>query len=113
MIATSLADEGLDIPTLDAALLAGGGASATRVHQRIGRTLRIDRNSANPRDRSVVIFYDHDLKYFDKHTRKALKIIKTEKRFNVVHCHGKDFIKSEIDKVFGFKSSGNEDIFNN
>ena len=60
MIATTLADEGLDIPTLDVALLAGGGASASRVNQRIGRTLRPDKGSDNPRTKAITIYYDHN-----------------------------------------------------
>ena len=40
LIATSLADEGLDLPSVDAIVLAGAGASTTRALQRIGRALR-------------------------------------------------------------------------
>lgn len=40
LIATSLADQGLDIPTLDTLILAGGGKSSTKALQRIGRVLR-------------------------------------------------------------------------
>lgn len=41
LIATTLADEGLDIPTLDTVILAGGGKSTTRTLQRIGRAIRL------------------------------------------------------------------------
>lgn len=99
MIATSLADEGLDIPTLDAVLLAGGGASATRVHQRIGRTLRIDRKSKNPRNRSLVIYYKHNAKYLSKHASKALKIMKEEPRFKIIKSKGENFILKEISEA--------------
>jgi len=106
LIATTLADEGVDIPTLDAVLLAGGGASSTRVHQRIGRTLRIDRASANPRDRSIVIYFEHHgAKYLDKHAKKARKIIKTESAFHIVDSAGPQYIKQEIDQIMGDKSS--------
>ena len=40
LIATSLADEGVDLPSVDAVILAGAGASTTRALQRIGRALR-------------------------------------------------------------------------
>jgi superfamily II DNA or RNA helicase len=102
MIATCLADEGLDIPTLDAVLLAGGGASATRVHQRIGRTLRIDRKAENPRDKSIVIYYKHDAKYLSKHANKALKIMKTEPRFKILKSKGRDHIIREISEAMNF-----------
>lgn len=40
LIATSLADEGVDLPSVDAVILAGAGSSTTRALQRIGRALR-------------------------------------------------------------------------
>jgi len=101
MIATCLADEGLDIPTLDAALLAGGGASATRVHQRIGRTLRKDRKADNPRDRSIVVYYRHYAKYLEDHALKARRIMKEEPRFNILKSKGQDHILGEISDVMG------------
>ena len=111
LIATSLADEGLDVPTLDAALLAGGGASSTRVHQRIGRTLRIDRTAEHPRDKSIVVYYSHKgAKYLDKHASKARKIIKTEPRFRIIDSAGGDYVNSEIDSIMGF-DSGEKSIF--
>lgn len=106
MIATTLADEGLDIPTLDVALLAGGGASATRVNQRIGRVIRKDKSSANPRDKAVVVVYDHhNVKYLSKHIRKVRRILKREDEFVIKNSKGPDFICSEIDKTFGFEPS--------
>ena len=105
VIATSLADEGLDVPTLDAALLASGGASSTRVHQRIGRTLRIDRTSEHPRDKSIVVYYEHKgAKFLDKHAKKARRIIKIEPKFNIIDSAGGDYVNSEIDQIMGFDS---------
>jgi superfamily II DNA or RNA helicase len=40
LIATSLADEGLDIPRADALILVHGGRSAAKLEQRTGRVLR-------------------------------------------------------------------------
>jgi superfamily II DNA or RNA helicase len=40
LIATSLADEGLDLPSVDVVILAGAGSSTTKALQRIGRALR-------------------------------------------------------------------------
>jgi Lhr-like helicase len=42
MIATSLADEGLDIQCLSVLIQAGGGRSAMRAMQRVGRVIRLD-----------------------------------------------------------------------
>jgi len=102
LIATTLADEGLDVPTLDAALLAGGGASSTRVHQRIGRTLRVSRDY-HFRDRSIVVYYDHDAKYLKKHSQKARKIIAAEPRFNIVDSVGAWNVKNEISGIMNLK----------
>lgn len=109
MIATSLADEGLDIPTLDAALLAGGGASATRVNQRIGRTLRQDKN--DPKGDSIVIVYDHyKTRFLKDHTKKVRRILKKEPEFTIKESKGEDFINDEIDDVLGFDHDST-DIF--
>ena len=108
LIATSLADEGLDVPTLDAVLLAGGGASSTRVHQRIGRTLRIDRNNPNPRDRSIVVYFKHiGAKYLDKHATKARRIMKTEAAFHIVDSGGPQFVCQEVDEIMGLHTERN------
>jgi len=109
MIATTLADEGLDIPTLDVALLAGGGASSTRVNQRVGRTLRVDRSSANPRDKSIVVVYDHKAKHLNRHTKKTRKILKMEKRFHLIDSAGEDYILGEIDQIM--ETGKNSTIF--
>jgi superfamily II DNA or RNA helicase len=111
MIATTLADEGLDIPTLDAALLAGGGASSTRVNQRVGRTLRPDRASKDPRDRSIVVVYDHKARFLDRQTRKIKKILKLEKEFNIIDSSGGDIILDEIDDIMGFEKKEDFKLF--
>lgn len=40
MVATSLADEGLDVPRLETVILAAGGRSAGKLEQRTGRVMR-------------------------------------------------------------------------
>lgn len=99
MIATSLADEGLDVPVLGSALLAGGGASATRVNQRIGRTLRPDFD--NPDKKPIVIYYEHDAKYLSTHARRVRKILKEEPRFNILKSDGPHAINREIEDLLG------------
>ena len=104
LIATSLADEGLDIPTLDSAILAGGGASSTRINQRIGRTIR--RDKSKPKDKSIVIMYDHfNTRYLQKHTKKVRAILKREEEFVVRDSKGFDFINGEIDKTLGIENT--------
>lgn len=109
MIATTLADEGLDIPTLDTAILASGGASATRVNQRIGRTIRPDLASENPPDKSIVICYDHyKTKYLKDHANKTRSILRMEPEFEVKNSRGVDFIKDEIDNLLGVQTHSND-----
>ena len=109
MIATTLADEGLDIPTLDAALLAGGGASGTRTNQRVGRTLR--KEKGGNKDKSIVVVYEHDAKYLTKHAKKVRTILKKEKEFVLCPSKGADFICDEIDSTLGIKNN-NTSILN-
>jgi len=105
MIATTLADEGLDIPTLDAALLAGGGASATRVNQRIGRTLRKNKKFGGDKDKSIVVIYEHDARYLSKHAKKVRTILKKEPEFELLNSKGPDFIRREIDGILKVKNT--------
>jgi superfamily II DNA or RNA helicase len=99
MIATSLADEGLDIPTLDSVLMAGGGASATRVTQRIGRTLRKSNNTDHKKTRSVVVIYEHDSRHLEDHAMKVRRMLKREKEFVHVNSKGPEYIRDEIDHI--------------
>lgn len=41
LIATTIADEGLDVPSLDAVILGGGGKSPSKGMQRVGRSIRV------------------------------------------------------------------------
>lgn len=83
-LATSIFDEGIDVKPLDSLILAGSGKSATRALQRIGRILRPwpNRNNNQKKDAIAVDFMDH-CKYLDEHSRKRLKIYKTEEEFNI------------------------------
>lgn len=104
MIATSLADEGLDIPTLDAVLIPGGGKSSTRLFQRIGRTLRKDKKR-NDKDKALVIVYCHNVKYLDRHAKKVRALLKREPRFVLLNSKGANYIRGEIDDVLGVKNN--------
>jgi superfamily II DNA or RNA helicase len=106
MIATSLADEGLDVPTLDAAILGGGGASATRTNQRVGRTIRPDYSMDNFRKDSVVVYYDHKVKHLHDHAVKAKKILKEEPLFDIRKSKGMNFIEKEIFDIMKIDDQG-------
>ncbi len=79
LIATTLADEGLDIPTLNAVILASGGKSETKAIQRLGRALR----PAPDKDKAIIIdFFDH-APYLKVHSMRRLDIFRTEPRFKI------------------------------
>jgi len=48
LVATQLADEGLDIPNLDALIVASTGRAAGRAIQRIGRVMRVNKGKSKP-----------------------------------------------------------------
>lgn len=79
LIATTLADEGLDLPSLDVLILAGAGKSETRALQRVGRVLRPypDKKSA-----TIVDFWDQSI-YLEGHSRQRFEIYETEPAFDV------------------------------
>lgn len=111
IVGTTLFDEGIDCPCLDVVLMAGGGASSTRVYQRIGRTLRLN----GAKDKALVVYFEHDAKHLEKHAKKAKKIMKEEPEFKIIKSSGGDFIYSDINDIFGFgneNSTANGSIFN-
>ena len=76
-IATTLADEGLDIPKLGAVIVAGGGKSVSRVYQRVGRTIR----KFPGKDKAFVVLFQHDCRYLDRHGRRVCSLLRKEKEF--------------------------------
>jgi superfamily II DNA or RNA helicase len=79
LIATTLADEGLDIPTLDTLILAGGGKSAVRAYQRVGRTLR---PAEGKRTARVIDFFDR-APFLGDHSMERLRLYRREPAFKV------------------------------
>jgi superfamily II DNA or RNA helicase len=79
MIATTLADEGLDIPTLDALILAGGGKSATRAYQRVGRVLR----KAPGKSHALILDFMDEGPWLKQHSHARLDLYRAEPQFNV------------------------------
>lgn len=83
LIASTIADEGLDIPSLDAVILAGAGKSPSKELQRVGRALR-----KFTRDN---ILYEID------------KILKKEKDLNFgINCSEEwmDILKEKYSNIF-------------
>lgn len=79
VIATTLADEGLDIPSLDSVVLASGGRSETRALQRLGRALRV---SPGKKIATIVDFMD-SAPFLREHSERRKAIFESEPMFEV------------------------------
>ncbi len=79
LIATSVADEGLDLPILAAVILAGAGRSSTKALQRIGRCLRLHEG----KDGAFVEDFSVDDFMFLRQSRERRRIYHTEPAFVV------------------------------
>ena len=93
-IATTLADEGLDVRRLGAALVAGGGKSITRVYQRVGRTLRTFKG----KDKALVFLFHHKCRFLDNHGRRVKHILKQEPEFVLIESTPESII-GDIDNI--------------
>lgn len=80
MIATSILDEGVDIPNIDVLIPAGGGKSSIKTLQRVGRGLRKGGTS----DKLIVIdTADFQNEYLLKHSFQRMKDYKAEDCFEL------------------------------
>lgn len=83
LVATSVADEGLDIPRLEILVLACGGKSKVKTIQRPGRVVR--KFAGNPNKSPVVYDFKEprQAKYLRKHSIIRKSIYETEPAFRV------------------------------
>lgn len=86
LVASSVFDIGVDIPSLDALVLAGGGKSTVRVLQRIGRVIRACKGKT---DALVMDFIDN-ARYLDKHSATRIAVYETEPNFKIKFPQGFD-----------------------
>lgn len=77
LIASKIFDQGIDIPQLDALVLAGSGKSSGRALQRVGRVIRA---SPGKKFANVIEFWDN-AKYLESHSAARLDIYKSEPGF--------------------------------
>lgn len=80
LISTGIFDEGIDLPELGAAILAGGGRSRIKSIQRVGRTLRPKNDGKNKV--YIVDFKDLTNQYLMRHSAERLAAYEEEK-FNL------------------------------
>ena len=80
LIATTLADEGLDLPPLRTLIIASGGKSKTRTLQRIGRLVRPYGNKKT----AVAYELKEDYPYIADHLEMRLRLYETEPYWRIV-----------------------------
>lgn len=78
IIASVVFDQGIDLPNLDALILAGSGKSTGRTLQRLGRVIR---QCPGKKDAIVIDFIDN-AKYLSEHSRKRIEIYRREAEFD-------------------------------
>lgn len=101
MIATTLADEGLDIKNLDVVHMVGAGASVTRVPQRIGRVVR----KSPGKKYGIAIYYHYCVEYLYQHGLKAKRLISMEPRINVRQVCDIEDLRTQIVKFLNENNS--------
>jgi len=80
-IATTLADEGLDLPELNTLVLYAPGKSSVKMFQRIGR---VTRPSRGKRRGYVLDIYDEETEYLEDHAKARLQMYSQEPAWTVV-----------------------------
>jgi len=80
IIATTLLDEGVDVPSASVGIFAGGGKSSTRALQRVGRFIRPDPIDPTKQEAIIEEFYDHT-RWLGHHAKLRKKILMTEPNF--------------------------------
>lgn len=79
LIASKIFDQGIDIPELDALILAGSGKSSGRALQRIGRVIR----KSDGKKKAVVIEFLDNCKYLRDHSEARMKVYESEPGFRM------------------------------
>lgn len=79
ILASTVYDQGVDLPALDALVLAGGGRSTAKALQRVGRVIR---GHPGKKNAWVIDCFD-DAPYLSKHSSERYNIFKSEKLFKI------------------------------
>jgi superfamily II DNA or RNA helicase len=74
IIATSIFNEGVDLPSLDVLILAGGGKSSIQLTQKVGRVLRVAANKAG----AIVYDFKDRGRYLFKHYKRRRALLEAD-----------------------------------
>jgi superfamily II DNA or RNA helicase len=77
LIASKIFDQGIDIPELDALILAGSGKSSGRALQRIGRAIRKHKG----KKKAIIVEFFDNCKYLRDHSEARIKVYRSEPAF--------------------------------
>lgn len=102
ILASTVYDQGVDLPGLDALILAGGGKSSAKALQRVGRVIRGNKESGK-KDAIVVETYDQ-AKWVQDHSRMRYEIYKTEPAFRFKTTPGFENFLKKSKNGFGGQS---------
>lgn len=80
LVASKIFDQGVDIPELDALVLAGSGKSSGRALQRIGRVIRL----AKGKEKAIIVDFYDNCKYLKDHSESRIKIYESEPAFKIL-----------------------------
>jgi len=80
LVATTILDEGVDVPCIDVLILAAGGKAKTRLLQRVGRGLR---QGEDKESLLVIDFANFTHKWLLKHSLARLQLYKAEECFMI------------------------------
>ena len=85
LIATTIADEGLDLPILNCLILAGSGKSSTRALQRIGRVVRLytDQQTGQEKKRAIVFDFMDYSPMLKRHSQIRNRLYKKEPLWDI------------------------------
>lgn len=79
LVASKIFDQGIDIPELDALILAGSGKSSARALQRVGRVIRKRKGKKN----AIVVDFLDNCKYLREHSKARKRIYSSEPGFKI------------------------------
>jgi superfamily II DNA or RNA helicase len=80
ILVSTVVNEGVDIPSMDVIIMAGGGKSDKLTVQKVGRALRVSEGKTGCR---IIDFYDDDNGILVKQSRARRRVYKNEEEFIV------------------------------
>ena len=80
VLISTVVNEGVNIPSMDVIIMAGGGKSNKQTVQRVGRALR---KSEGKSKAMIIDFYDADNGMLERHSKARLKTYKKESEFEI------------------------------